>query len=74
MRTEQLTDQEIRVIPQLTISKRIISLVAEEDSAGFIKGQIVKRITPASLAKMSRPLKCRVTKRGGCTYCESLLN
>lgn len=54
----------IKVIPQLTISRSRISLVAEENVTPFSKGAVVKTVTPEILASMARPLKCAISKNG----------
>lgn len=54
----------IRVIPQLTFSRSRISLIAEESVAPFAMGSVVKIITPATLSKMTRPLKCALNSKG----------
>jgi hypothetical protein len=55
----------LRVAAQLTISPRIISLVAEENHIPFKKGQIVKRICRRTLDTMERPLNVVVSNGGG---------
>ena len=55
----------LRVVAQLTISPRIISLVAEEDLHPYKKGQVVKRITRAAFNNAKKPLTVKVTAGGG---------
>jgi hypothetical protein len=60
-------DVTLRVIPQLTISKRIVSLIAEEDKGHIKKGQVVKKINVETLSKMQRPFNVKVTNGEGYT-------
>ena len=55
----------LRVVAQLTFSKRIIDLVAEEDFYPYKKGDIVRKINRNILDKMERPLNVRVMSGGG---------
>jgi hypothetical protein len=57
--------QTLRVIPQRTFSKRIVSLVAEESKGPVKKGAIIKKINTKTLDRMQRPLSVIVTNRGG---------
>lgn len=54
----------IRVIPQLTFNRSRISLVAEETVSPFTKGAVVKTVTPTTLSRMVRPLKCSISANG----------
>lgn len=53
------------MVAQLTISPKTVSLVAEEDFFPFKKGQVVKRVTRATLMQMERPLNVIITTGGG---------
>jgi len=57
----------VRVIPQLTIHRSRVSLVAEESVSPFAKGATVIRVTPVTLNKMQRPLKCSINSKGSPT-------
>lgn len=56
---------QIKVVAQLTILPKTVSLIAEEDHPPFAKGQVVKRISRDTLDKMKRPLSVIITTGGG---------
>lgn len=60
----QKDDVILRVIPQLTFSKRIVTLIAEESKGRIIKGRVMKKISVNTLDKMKRPLSMRVINGG----------
>lgn len=58
----------IRVIPQFTIQRNTISLIAEESITPYKKGDLVIQVQRETMGRMSRPLTCEIshtTKRSG---------
>lgn len=56
--------KELRVIAQLTIQPRYVSLIAEEDMHPYKKGQLVKRVTRKSVEGMKQPLTVKISAGG----------
>jgi len=54
MRLNEKQEQRVRVVPQLTISRSRISLVAEETIDEVVKGAVVAVVSPARLQEIKR--------------------
>ena len=55
----------VRVVPQRTITPKMVSLIAEETKGSVQKGSVLTRINIKTISKMERPLTVRVTNGGG---------
>lgn len=54
--------ESIRVVPQLTFSRNLVSLVAEENHSPFNKGDLVMQIGRSKLSEMEKPFRVRIIR------------
>lgn len=54
--------ETIRVIPQFTMVKNLISLMAEETHDPYKKGDLVTQVNRKVIDEMERPFQCKLNR------------